>query len=122
MSSLVDKLEQGEESDVDLCDVVCPICLSLYVQPVQMPCRHVLCLSCFERNVAQASLSCPLCRTRISSWCRKAKADNTLVDQRLWEFIQMKFPIHVQTREAGGDDVDAEEVFPCLPVHQVRTL
>ena len=64
MSSLVDKLEKGQGADVDLADVVCPICLSLYVEPVKMPCRHVLCLSCFKNNVSQATLSCPLCRKR----------------------------------------------------------
>ena len=31
----------------------------------------------------------------------------------------MKFPVHVESREAGEDDVDPEEVFPCVPVHQV---
>jgi len=122
MSSLVVKLEEGEGADVELSDVVCPICLRLYLQPVKMPCRHVLCLSCFNNNVAQATLSCPLCRTRISSWCRKAVKDNTLVDQKLWNFIKMSFPHHVESRQAGLDEVDAEEVFPCVPVHQFAAV
>ena len=44
--------------------------------------------------------------------------NNALVDESLWRFIQDKFSTHVQSRHAGVDDVDVDEVFPCHPVHQ----
>ena len=43
---------------------------------------------------------------------------NSLVDQKLWAFVQEQFPSHVESRLAGEDDVDVNEVFPCLPVHK----
>ena len=103
---------------VDLGDVVCPICLNIFLQPVKMPCSHVLCLSCFQNNVAEATLGCPLCRTRISSWARSAVKNKTLVDQTLWDFITRTFPRQVELAQAGKDEIDPEEIFPCFAVHQ----
>lgn len=45
-------------------DVLCPICLSIFIEPVTMPCKHTLCMPCFQNNVAQSALACPLCRKR----------------------------------------------------------
>ena len=72
MSSLVKKLAEGEVESVDLSDVTCPICLSLMMEPVKMPCDHVLCHGCFTKTVNNANLVCPICRLRISVWCRRA--------------------------------------------------
>ena len=67
MSELVSKLSEGRETDVGEVDVVCPVCLNIFLEPVKMPCDHVLCLSCFQKNVQEATMGCPLCKIRISS-------------------------------------------------------
>ena len=103
---------------MDLADVFCPICLSILLQPVKMPCSHVLCLSCFKQNMKEATLCCPLCRARISSWARKAVRSQTLVDQELWSFITKTFPKQVEEAQDGKYEIDPEEIFPCFAVHQ----
>ena len=45
-------------------DVICPVCLSIMIEPVRMPCNHLLCMPCFKDNVDQTALHCPMCRTR----------------------------------------------------------
>lgn len=67
-------------------------------------------MPCFKQTVEEASLSCPLCRTRISTWTRKASKSKTLVDQKRWEQIQRLFPARVQRRLDGLDDETDEEV------------
>uniref|UniRef100_A0A0P4W3G3 RING-type E3 ubiquitin transferase n=1 Tax=Scylla olivacea TaxID=85551 RepID=A0A0P4W3G3_SCYOL len=84
-------------------DVTCPICLSLLLEPVTLPCHHSLCLSCFQEHVSVTSLFCPLCRTRISVWVRKNTKTNTLVDAKLWTAIQKHFPAQLEARQAGKD-------------------
>ena len=39
---------------------------------LRMPCDHVLCLPCFNNTLDHANIACPICRLRISVWCRKA--------------------------------------------------
>ena len=118
MSVALTKLQSGAEDAVDLSEVMCPICLSILIEPVRMPCSHILCMTCFTSNVDQSSLCCPICRARISSWCRKATKQNTLVETQLWQFIQKKFGGNVASRLAGVDEVDVDDMFPCLPMHQ----
>ncbi|XP_063863676.1 E3 ubiquitin-protein ligase RNF168-like isoform X2 [Scylla paramamosain] len=84
-------------------DITCPICLSLLLEPVTLPCHHSLCLSCFQEHVSVTSLFCPLCRTRISVWVRKNTKTNTLVDAKLWTAIQKHFPAQLEARQAGKD-------------------
>eukprot|EP00747_Dinoflagellata_sp_TGD_P118824 gnl/TRDRNA2_/TRDRNA2_172899_c0_seq1.p1 gnl/TRDRNA2_/TRDRNA2_172899_c0~~gnl/TRDRNA2_/TRDRNA2_172899_c0_seq1.p1 ORF type:complete len:646 (+),score=95.22 gnl/TRDRNA2_/TRDRNA2_172899_c0_seq1:53-1990(+) len=62
-------LHYGEGRDPRSClaldDVLsCPCCLSIYRQPIALPCGHSLCRSCFARISSQAPASrrCPLCR------------------------------------------------------------
>jgi len=42
----------------------CPCCLSIFRQPIALPCGHSLCRSCYARISAQAAAArrCPLCR------------------------------------------------------------
>ena len=47
---------------VSLADVACPICLCILVEPVSMPCHHVICSPCF-----QGIKSYIICFTLISS-------------------------------------------------------
>ena len=60
-----DKVKKKKNvEDLCLSDVMCPICLSIMIEPVLMPCNHMLCLPCFNETVDQTSLQCPLCRKR----------------------------------------------------------
>ena len=91
--------------------VVCPICLEILIEPVQMPCKHELCIQCFKSHVEDTSLSCPMCRQRISIWVRRNAKNNTLVNQERWALIQSMFPERVQRRLDGLDDVEDNDHF-----------
>ncbi|KAK7072421.1 hypothetical protein SK128_003552 [Halocaridina rubra] len=90
-------------------DVVCPICLSILIEPVTMPCWHSLCRSCFTLHVQETSLECPLCRMRISVWVRRNSKTNSIVNNRLWTAIKENFPAKVEARLQGREDSDEEE-------------
>ncbi|XP_027218400.2 E3 ubiquitin-protein ligase rnf168 isoform X2 [Penaeus vannamei] len=95
--------------DLALADVKCPICLSILIEPVTMPCSHTLCMPCFVQNVAQTALACPLCRKRISVWVRRSTKTNKLVDKRLWDMIQEKFSSLIEARLHDEDDFILED-------------
>lgn len=101
---------------VNLEDVGCPICLEILVEPITMPCKHTICKvgvplniyhlsvsvkyfdlrdnfqECFEKTIELANTVCPMCKKRISIWCRKAKKVENLIDVRLWDKIKNQFP------------------------------
>jgi len=100
-------------------DVTCKICLDFMIKPVSLPCQHNLCFLCFENCVQKSNLCCPLCRKRISVWCRQAAKNNTVVNIDLWERIKAQFPDKVKTKFEGASEVeDSEEYFPIVPMHQ----
>lgn len=74
-----------------------------------MPCTHTLCMPCFKQNVEETSLTCPICRTRISVWARRAAKSGTLVNTKLWSDIRSKFGDKVDKRLTGEDDEDEDE-------------
>lgn len=85
-------------------DVLCPICRSILIEPVTLPCNHGFCLSCFEGTVKNANLVCPLCRIRIGSWLRKTKKDSNLINVPLWEAINNNYSQHVKNKLDGLDE------------------
>ncbi|XP_072247922.1 E3 ubiquitin-protein ligase rnf168 [Leuresthes tenuis] len=89
-------------------DVVCTVCLDIFVEPVTLPCTHTFCKGCFLESVDKATLCCPLCRKRVSTWARLHSKNNSLVDQQLWTRIQTCFPLQCQRRL----DEDEEEELP----------
>ncbi|KAJ8934645.1 hypothetical protein NQ314_013244 [Rhamnusium bicolor] len=89
-------------------DVLCPICRSILIEPVSLPCSHGFCSSCFDGTMENANLVCPLCRIRIGSWLRKAKKEAKLVNEELWNAIKDKFPQQVKNK-LNGIDEDFEE-------------
>jgi len=103
---------------VSLADVACPICLCILVEPVSMPCHHVICSPCFQETLTHSNISCPVCRARLSSWARKATKQKTLVNKIIWDFIQDKFSLEVKSRLEGDDITDPDEILPCIPNHQ----
>ncbi|EFX88501.1 hypothetical protein DAPPUDRAFT_310691 [Daphnia pulex] len=94
-------------------DVTCKICLNLMVKPVSLPCQHNLCYSCYLSCVEKSNLACPMCRKRISVWCRQAAKNNTIVNETMWEQIQVQFPELIEAHnEEDKDDKDIEDFFP----------
>ncbi|KAJ8961222.1 hypothetical protein NQ318_008905 [Aromia moschata] len=89
---------------LSLTDALCPICRSILIEPVTLPCRHNFCLSCFDGTMENANLVCPLCRIRIGSWLRKAKKGGKLVNNDLWSAIQESFPRQVKNKLSGVDE------------------
>uniref|UniRef100_A0A8C5D9Y3 RING-type E3 ubiquitin transferase n=1 Tax=Gouania willdenowi TaxID=441366 RepID=A0A8C5D9Y3_GOUWI len=92
-------------------DCVCPVCLEIFVEPVTLPCTHTYCKECFLQAVDKASLCCPLCRIRISSWTRLHSRTQTLVNHKLWTEIQNVFPQQCE-RRLSGQDGDGNQVLP----------
>ncbi|XP_074534743.1 E3 ubiquitin-protein ligase rnf168 [Halichoeres trimaculatus] len=101
---------------LSLDDCRCPVCLEILIEPVTLPCIHTFCKECFLQAVDQASLLCPLCRKRISVWCRKNSKNNTLINQQLWTNIQKAFP-DLCERRLRGQEVSEDEpaVSVCFP-------
>ncbi|XP_021168437.2 E3 ubiquitin-protein ligase rnf168 [Fundulus heteroclitus] len=108
--SLVSELKEGGRKDSALSweDCLCPVCLEIFIEPVTLPCTHTFCKSCFLESVDKATLCCPMCRKRISTWARLNSKNKTLVDQQLWDRIQTFFPLQCQRRLSGEDLEDGE--------------
>ncbi|TWW53282.1 E3 ubiquitin-protein ligase rnf168 [Takifugu flavidus] len=87
--------------------------------PALIQCRmcHVNMQGCFLESVDKATLCCPLCRKRVSTWARQNSRNNTLVNQQLWNQIQDQFPLHCQRRLSGQDGgmEDNLGVAVCVP-------
>ncbi|XP_029699570.1 E3 ubiquitin-protein ligase rnf168-like isoform X2 [Takifugu rubripes] len=105
------------ESTLTLQDCRCPVCLEILCEPVTLPCTHTFCKGCFLESVDKATLCCPLCRKRVSTWARQNSRNNTLVNQQLWNQIQDQFPLHCQRRLSGQDGgmEDNLGVAVCVP-------
>ncbi|XP_070827392.1 E3 ubiquitin-protein ligase rnf168 [Chaetodon trifascialis] len=95
----------------------CPVCLEIFMEPVTLPCTHTFCKGCFLESVDKATLCCPLCRKRVSTWARLHGRNNTLVNQQLWTQIQTSFPLQCQRRLSGQDAVAEDDpgVSVCIP-------
>uniref|UniRef100_A0A669Q802 RING-type E3 ubiquitin transferase n=1 Tax=Phasianus colchicus TaxID=9054 RepID=A0A669Q802_PHACC len=102
---------------LSLDDCLCQICMEIFVEPVTLPCNHTICNSCFQLTVENASLCCPFCRRRVSSWARYNARRNTLINWELWEKIQKKYPKECE-RRINGQDLE-EEIFVPHPHHQL---
>ncbi|XP_075905806.1 E3 ubiquitin-protein ligase rnf168 [Nelusetta ayraudi] len=97
----------GEALSLDDCR--CPVCLEIFIEPVTLPCTHTFCKTCFLESVDKATLCCPMCRKRVSTWARLNSRRNTLVDQQLWTEIQAQFPLLCQRRLSGQDTTAESE-------------
>ncbi|KAJ6669242.1 hypothetical protein lerEdw1_008051 [Lerista edwardsae] len=96
-------MSKESEAPLSLSDCRCNICMEIFLEPVTLPCHHTLCNSCFQLTVEKASLCCPFCRRRVSSWARYNARRNTLINSELWEKIQKYFPEECLRRINGQD-------------------
>lgn len=92
-------------TDLTLSKIMCPICRTILIEPVTLPCDHNFCLSCFDNTMANANLVCPLCRIRVGSWYRNTKKVNSLVNSELWKAIKEQFPVQVKNKVEGIDEI-----------------
>ena len=88
-----------------LSECLCPICMSILIEPVTMPCNHELCMPCFKQNVEEANFTCPMCRLRISNWARRSSRENRLINKKRGQEILAAFPEQCR-RRLDGDDED----------------
>ncbi|XP_065603913.1 E3 ubiquitin-protein ligase RNF168 [Cyrtonyx montezumae] len=110
-------MAKKSEAPLSLADCLCQICMEVFVEPVTLPCNHTVCNSCFQLTVENASLCCPFCRRRVSSWARYNARRNTLINWEFWEKIQKKYPKECE-RRINGQDLE-EEIFVPHPQHQL---
>ncbi|KAM5291929.1 E3 ubiquitin-protein ligase RNF168 [Ctenodactylus gundi] len=97
-----------------LSECQCQICMEILIEPVTLPCNHTLCNPCFQSTVEKASLHCPFCRRRVSSWARYHARKNSLINMDLWEMIQKHYPKECKRRGSGQEP--EEIVDDCGPV------
>uniref|UniRef100_A0A2H6N5I4 RING-type E3 ubiquitin transferase n=1 Tax=Micrurus carvalhoi TaxID=3147026 RepID=A0A2H6N5I4_9SAUR len=108
-------MPKESETPLSLSDCHCNICMDIFVEPVTLPCHHTLCNACFQLTVEKASLCCPFCRRRVSSWARYNTRNNTLINLELWEKIKKHFPEECQ-RRINGQDLENYLHMP-QPIH-----
>lgn len=92
-------------------DVLCPICRSIIIEPVSLPCHHLFCFKCFNCTIENNSLSCPICRLRIGSWLRSASKTGGIVNSELWEYIKNNFKAEVEAKFKGYELTTSSSKF-----------
>ncbi|KAK6297076.1 hypothetical protein J4Q44_G00332180 [Coregonus suidteri] len=75
-------------------------------------------LPCFLETVDKANLCCPLCRKRVSTWARLNGRNKTLVNDELWQRVQVAFPMQCQRRLSGQEEEDENILVPGPKVSQ----
>ncbi|XP_069886036.1 E3 ubiquitin-protein ligase RNF168 [Dipodomys merriami] len=94
-----------------LLECQCQICVEILIEPVTLPCNHTLCHSCFQSTVEKASLCCPFCRRRVSSWTRYHARRNSLINVELWETIQKHYPEECKRRISGQESEEIVDSY-----------
>uniref|UniRef100_A0A2K6UIN9 E3 ubiquitin-protein ligase RNF168 n=1 Tax=Saimiri boliviensis boliviensis TaxID=39432 RepID=A0A2K6UIN9_SAIBB len=94
-----------------LSECQCGICMEILFEPVTLPCNHTLCKPCFQSTVEKASLCCPFCRRRVSSWTRYHTRRNSLVNMELWTIIQKHYPRECKLRAAGQESEEVADDY-----------
>ncbi|XP_024096965.3 E3 ubiquitin-protein ligase RNF168 isoform X1 [Pongo abelii] len=94
-----------------LSECQCGICMEILVEPVTFPCNHTLCKPCFQSTVEKASLCCPFCRRRVSSWTRYHTRRNSLVNVELWKIIQKHYPRECKLRAPGQESEEVADDY-----------
>ncbi|XP_077740375.1 E3 ubiquitin-protein ligase RNF168 isoform X3 [Canis aureus] len=98
-----------------LSECQCRICVDILVEPITLPCGHTLCSPCFQATVEKASLCCPFCRRRVSSWTRYHTRRNSLVNAELWAVIQKHYARECKRRASGQEPEDVGISYKCIP-------
>ncbi|CAG9768980.1 unnamed protein product [Ceutorhynchus assimilis] len=109
------KVERLHYRNLEPSEVVCPVCRTIFVEPVTLPCDHVFCKECFEDTMENVTLGCPLCRNRVGSWVRTAKKADKFINKEFWEAIQSQYAKALRNKYHGFDN-DFEKEEPVIIV------
>ncbi|XP_040599882.1 E3 ubiquitin-protein ligase RNF168-like [Mesocricetus auratus] len=88
---------------LSLKDCQCLLCMEFLIEPITLPCTHTVCKSCFKVLLQKSVLSCPFCRTWVSSWARSHSHINHLINMELWKTIQAQYPEICKQRGPGEE-------------------
>uniref|UniRef100_A0A0K8T7X7 RING-type E3 ubiquitin transferase n=1 Tax=Lygus hesperus TaxID=30085 RepID=A0A0K8T7X7_LYGHE len=102
-------------------EVICPICREIFIEPVSLPCKHIVCLQCLEQTVENNTLSCPICRTWIGTFLRLAKNRNKIVNHKLWEQLKKQFPREIERKCNGEEDGISNQLMEDQPRPSLTT-
>ncbi|CAI9536111.1 unnamed protein product [Staurois parvus] len=114
-------MPKKQASPLPRSECLCAICREILLEPVTLPCSHTLCHPCFQKTVEKASLCCPFCRLRVSSWARHSARSGTLINKELWEIIQRQYPEECK-RRTSGLDTEEDEFEDDFTPHPARQL
>ncbi|KAF6207368.1 hypothetical protein GE061_018609 [Apolygus lucorum] len=102
-------------------EVICPICREIFIEPVSLPCKHIVCLQCLEQTVENNTLSCPICRTWIGTFLRLAKNRNKIINHKLWEQLKKQFPREIERKCNGEEDGISDQLMEDQPRPSLTT-
>ncbi|CAE7251967.1 TRIM31 [Symbiodinium natans] len=94
--------------------LTCPCCLSIFRQPIALPCGHNLCRGCYIQVFSQPASSrrCPLCRTDLPRFELRVNVALAAVSDSLRAFQTIRRP-HPRPN-AGDRGADEPEETSCV--------
>ena len=102
-----------------LLECQCRICVEILIEPVTLPCNHILCKTCFTSTVKKTNLLCLFCQRWIAFWTWYHTQRNSLANMELWEIIQKHYPEECRLRVFGQQS--GEIIDDYQPVHLLST-
>ncbi|BFZ59145.1 hypothetical protein YB2330_000149 [Saitoella coloradoensis] len=85
-------------------DYICPICASITMKPVRLPCSHVFCVRCLVKLQREKKKQCPICRRDVVML-----ADSSNIDSSLLNFLKLYFPIEAKLKQIENEKEVAME-------------
>lgn len=110
-------------TNLQISDVLCPLCRNILIEPITLPCQHCFCWRCLQGRIVQQEGSrgaetCPQCQVRFGGWYRTAKKQQKLLtNQPLWNAIRDMFlktdnPLHPFLTNGQRKKVPATKQVP----------
>uniref|UniRef100_A0A8C6MVA1 RING-type E3 ubiquitin transferase n=1 Tax=Mus spicilegus TaxID=10103 RepID=A0A8C6MVA1_MUSSI len=96
-------MASSKAKPLSLEDCRCLLCMEFLIEPITLPCNHTVCKSCFKALLRKTNLSCPFCRSLISSWARHHIHINSLINKELWGRLQTQYPEECRHRLSGEE-------------------